>query len=185
LVASITDAGGGTPLILARLPEFTAAYSLRLVINHNPRRQLKAVALEDHTWQLQEFELGDEGNNLNFRNHADQGLTFRFDPGSLQLEMLSNGGSDSLEPGTKFSSYELNGFVWGDLVMFRKFNASMPDRSFVRHRDDLWSIDVPLRHNGALNDGKGTLVRGTGFSSSHGTSLHSACLLRCDTMANY
>jgi hypothetical protein len=142
-------------LILARLPEFTAAYSLRLVINHNPRRQLKAVARGDHTWQLQEFELGDEGHNLNFRIRADQGLMFRFDPGSLQLEMLSNGGSDSLEPGTKFSSYELNGFVWGDLVMFRKFNASMPDRSFVRHRDDLWSIDVPLRHNVALNDGKG------------------------------
>ena len=87
---------------LARLPEFTAAYSLRHMINHNPRRQLKAVALGDHTWQLQEFELGDEGHNLNFRIRADQGLMFRFDPGSLQLEMLSNGGSDSLEPGTRF-----------------------------------------------------------------------------------
>ena len=186
-----------------RLPEFTAAYSLRLVINHNPRRQLKAVALTEHTWQLQEFELGDEGHNVNFRIHADQELMFRFDPGSLQLEVLSGAGTESLEPVTSFSSYELNGFVWDDLDMFNKFKAKLPGRSFVRQGNDLWSLDVPLRHNGgidfradgvyqflisaqgeedygfaAINDGKGTLVRGTGFSSSHGTSLHSACTVR-------
>jgi hypothetical protein len=183
-----------------RQPEFTAAYSLRLVINHNPRRQLKAVAVADRIWQLQEIELGAGGHNVNFRIHADQELLFNFDPVSLQLEVQSEAGPQGLEPITHFSSYELNGFVWDDLDMFKKFNAHIPGRSFVRQSDDLWSLDVPLRHNGgidfradgvyqflisahgeedygfaAINDGKGTLVRGSGFSSSHGTSLHSAC----------
>lgn len=186
------------------LPEFTGAYSLRLVINHSPRRQLKAVSVNHHSWQLQELELGAGGHNVNFRINADQPLLLRFDPGTLQLEILNGAGTESLvEPVTTFSSYELNGFVWDDLDMFQKFNAHRPGRSFVRQRDDLWSLDVPLRHNGgidfradgvyqflisaqgeedfgfaAINDGQGTLVRGSGFSSSHGTSLHSACTVR-------
>jgi hypothetical protein len=186
-----------------RVPGFSAAYSLRLVINHNPRRQLKAVAVTGHSWQLQECDLGAGAHNVNFRIHADQELLFRYDPESLQLAILAGAGTESLEPVTSFSSYELNGFVWDDLDMFKKFNPHVPNRSFLRQRDDLWSIDVPLRHNGgidfradgvyqflisaqgeedfgfaAINDGKGTLVRGSGFSSSHGTSLHSACTVR-------
>jgi len=182
---------------------FTGSYSLRLVINHNPRRQLKAIAVTGSTWKLQALELGIGGHNVNFRIHCDQEVLFRLSPDLLQLEVLSGISTEALEPITQFSTYELNGFVWDDLDMFQKFNAQLPGRSFIKQDKRLWSLDVPLRCNGgidfradgvyqflisaqgeedygfaAINDGQGTLVHGSGFSSSHGTSLHSACTVR-------
>ena len=103
----------------------------------------------------------------------------------------------------EFESYQLNGFVWDNLNMFEKFNPKLANRSFSKISEDLWSIEIPLKKNGGIdfradgvyqflisankeenfgfsgfNNGRGSLIKGIGFSSSHGTSMHSAMTIK-------
>ena len=204
------------PLLLqaARGTEHSGLYALRLAINHNPRRQLKASS-SSHTdgiccWHLAEDPLGERYDNLRFKANHDGEVLLRYDSARQVVTLVPSasveGDTAWIEPVESIESYELNGFVWDDLDMFNKFQTRRPGRSFSRDPDGAWSIEVPLKRNGgidfradgvyqflisaqqdedygfaALNDGSGTLVRGTGFGSSHGTAMHSGCTIKVET----
>ena len=183
---------------------FSGAYSLRLVINHNMHRQLKVKSFLENRWVLQEETSEKTFNNINFYSNIDQTIEFSFNSDTYELQLKSkNGDLPDIHEVIEFESYELNGFIWDDLNMFDKFNPKLPNRSFNKISDNLWSIEVPLKKDGGIdfradgvyqflisankeenfgfsgiNDGLGSLVKGVGFSSSHGTSMHSAITVR-------
>jgi len=159
------------------------------------------------TWTLVEDGDGKSCANINFKILMDTEILFRFDSETMQLQLVPMGivsnPAATVQPIVEFNGYELNGFVWDDLSMFDKFLCRRPGRSFVNTSPGKWSLDVPLRANGgidfradgvyqflisadgqedygfsALNDGTGRLVRGTGFGSSHGSSMHSGCTIK-------
>jgi len=175
--------------------------------NSHRHLKAKAVDIEALTWALAEDHNGINHANINFHVKMDSELLFRFDSKSMQLQITPMGiVSDPgviVQPLVDFSGYELNGFIWDDLSMFDKFLCRRPGRSFVSISPGKWSLDVPLKANGgidfradgvyqflisadgeedygfsALNDGTGRLVRGTGFGSSHGSSMHSGCTIK-------
>ena len=194
-----------SPVEGRRLPELSGQYSVRLVINHNPRRVLKVIPFSstDFLWQLQESADGKGLHNINFTVQSSQEIIFRFDVNTMSLELIPGTRPESVESVAAFTSYELNGFVWDSASMFDKFDTRLVGRSFVKQDADHWTIDVPLLSTGgidfrsdgvyqflisangsedygfaSINDGSGTLVQGTGFCSSHGTSLHSGSTIR-------
>ena len=159
------------------------------------------------TWILAEDSFGVNHANINFNLKMDAELLFRFNSSTMELQIVPMGIVSNpvaiVQPIVEFKGYELNGFIWDDLSMFDKFLCRRPGRSFVRISPNKWSLDVPLRSNGgidfradgvyqflisadgeedfgfsALNDGTGRLVRGTGFGSSHGSSMHSGCTIK-------
>ena len=175
--------------------------------NSHRHLKAKAVDIDTLTWVLAEDHNGINHANINFHVKMDSELLFRFDSKSMQLQITPMGiVSDPgviVQPLVDFSGYELNGFIWDDLSMFDKFLCRRPGRSFVSISPGKWSLDVPLKANGgidfradgvyqflisadgeedygfsALNDGTGRLVRGTGFGSSHGSSMHSGCTIK-------
>ena len=196
------------PVMGLQPPEVTGCYSIRFVVNHSPRNQLKFNVFEsdvgeDLQWALEQTKNGSGLHNINFKSKVSQVIIFEVDTHDMSLKLTPSAGLDTVEVVTTFSSYQLNGFVWDSLSMFDKFNPRINGRDFERKSDILWTIDVPLLKNGgidfradgvyqflisanqeedfgfsALNDGKGSLVQGTGFGSSHGTSFHSGCTVR-------
>ena len=197
----------------ARGPEHSGLYAMRLVLNHNPRRQLKSSS-SSHlagvcSWHLDEDPLGDRHDNLRFKAHQDGEVLLRFDSNQQIVTLVPSGSAEGngswIEPIEAINSYQLNGFVWDELDMFNKFQTRRPGRSFRQDPDGAWSLEVPLKRDGGidfradgvyqflisaehdedfgfscLNDGHGTLVRGTGFGSSHGTSMHSGCTIKAN-----
>jgi len=192
-------------------PEHTGFYAFRLVLNHNPARQLKASSSSHVTdqcvWHVAQDDLGIHYDNIRFKVNYDCELLVRYDSHQRTVSLTSSGKSTNslpaFEPVERLDSYELNGFIWDELNMFDKFKTRLPGRSFKLDPDGAWSIEVPLKHNGGidfradgvyqflisasgeedygfacLNDGRGSLVRGSGFSSSHGSSMHSGCTIR-------
>ena len=196
------------PVMGIQPPEVTGCYSIRFVVNHSPQNQLKFNVFEsdigeDLQWPLEQTKDGSGLHNINFKSKVSQVITFEVDTKDMRLKLTPSAGVDAVEAVTTFSSYQLNGFVWDSLNMFEKFDPRIKGRDFERKSDILWTIDVPLLKNGgidfradgvyqflisanqeedfgfsALNDGKGSLVQGTGFGSSHGTSFHSGCTVR-------
>ena len=159
------------------------------------------------TWKLVEDEDGKNFANINFRVLMDTEILFRFNSDTMQLQLIPMGivadPGKIVQSVVEFKGYELNGFIWDELSMFDKFQCKRPGRSFQSVSPGLWSLDVPLRANGGidfradgvyqflisadgeedygfsgLNDGTGRLVRGTGFGSSHGSSVHSGCTIK-------
>ena len=166
-----------------------------------------SVNTSELTWTLAEDEHGKNYANVNFRVLMDAEILFRFNSATMQLQLIPMGivsdPSKIVQPVVELNGYELNGFVWDDLSMFDKFQCMRPGRAFQAVSPGLWSLDVPLKANGGidfradgvyqflisadgeedygfsgLNDGTGRLVRGTGFGSSHGSSLHSGCTIK-------
>ena len=196
------------PVAGIQSPDVSGYYSIRVVVNHNPRSQLKFNVFEsdieeDLLWPLEQSKDGSGLHNINFRSKVSQVILFQVDIQDMTLRLTPSAGIDSVEAVTSFSSFQLNGFVWDTLNMFEKFDPRIKGRDFERKSDILWTIDVPLLKNGgidfradgvyqflisadyeedfgfsALNDGQGSLVQGTGFGSSHGTSFHSGCTVR-------
>ena len=175
--------------------------------NSHRHLKAKFVDTDTLIWSLAEDHNGVNHANINFHLKMDSELLFRFDSNTMQLQITPMGiVSDPgaiVQPLVNFSGYELNGFIWDDLSMFDKFLCRRPGRSFVSVSPGKWSLDVPLKANGgidfradgvyqflisadgeedygfsALNDGSGRLVRGTGFGSSHGSSMHSGCTIK-------
>jgi len=209
---------GVVSLESARLPEHSGFYSMRLVLNHNPRRQLKASS-HGHDqrgviWHLAHDPLGVHLSNINVNMKHDGEVLLIFDSEKLCFSVMASGSNDIdgdwIQAVDAQDSYELNGFVWDELSMFEKFQPRRAGRSFTQDPDGAWSIEVPLRTTGGIdfradgvyqflisanqeedfgfaciNDGKGTLVSGTGFSSSHGTSMHSGCTIRACKNGTY
>ena len=159
------------------------------------------------SWTLAEDQAGQNYSNINFKVLLDAEILFRYDTSTQQLQIVPmaivSDTSKILQPVVKLSGYQLNGFVWDDLSMFDKFQCKRPGRSFEQVSPGLWSLDVPLKSTGGidfradgvyqflisadgeedygfsgLNDGTGRLVRGTGFGSSHGSSMHSGCTIK-------
>ena len=201
-----------------RLPEHSGFYGMRLVLNHNPRRQLKASSHNHGTgicrWHVAEDPHGVNHDNLRFKANGDCEVLIRYDSQQQIVTLLpaaeSTGNVAIVEPVERITSYELNGFIWDELDMFEKFQTRRPGRSFKRDPDGAWSLEIPLKQNGGidfradgvyqflisadheedfgfacLNDGQGTLVRGSGFGSSHGTSMHSGCTVHAKTDGLY
>lgn len=201
---------GVVTLESARLPEHSGCYSMRVVLNHNPRSQLKARSHSHKegvvTWHLANTPLGLHLSNINLTIEQDDEVLLEFDSETLCFSVRPNSAcdrpSDFIHAVNAHDSYELNGFVWDELSMFEKFQTRRVGRSFTKDPDGAWSIEVPLRTTGGIdfradgtyqflisanqdedfgfacvNDGHGTLVNGTGFSSSHGTSMHSGCTI--------
>jgi hypothetical protein len=196
------------PVAGIQAPDVSGYYSIRVVVNHNPRNQLKFNVFESDIedgllWPLEQSKDGSGLHNINFRSKVSQVILFQVDTQDMTLRLTPSAGIDSVEAVTSFSSFQLNGFVWDSLNMFEKFDPHIKGRDFERKSDILWTIDVPLLKNGgidfradgvyqflisadyeedfgfsALNDGQGSLVQGTGFGSSHGTSFHSGCTVR-------
>lgn len=166
-----------------------------------------SVQCESLTWTLVEDKNGMNYANINFRLTMDAEVLFRFDTATMQLQLLPMSivpePINIVQPILDFMGYELNGFVWDGLSMFDKFQCRRPGRSFEPIAPSIWSLDVPLKANGGidfradgvyqflisadgeedygfsgLNDGTGRLVRGTGFGSSHGSSMHSGCTIK-------
>ena len=175
--------------------------------NSRRHLKCRSVDSSSLTWQLVEDEDGKNFANINFKVLLDVEVLFRFNSETLELQLIPMGIVPDirtiLQPVVDFSGYELNGFVWDDLSMFDKFQCKRPGRSFHEVSPGLWSLDVPLKANGGidfradgvyqflisadgeedfgfsgLNDGTGRLVRGTGFGSSHGSSVHSGCTIK-------
>ena len=183
---------------------FNGAYSIRFVINHNFRRILKVKSYLNGVWKLKEEQNGETLDNVNFLLKKDQTIELIFNSSNYELNFIVDGSfSEDIEVVTNFKSYELNGFVWDNLNMFEKFNPYLPNRSFEKVSDNLWSIQIPLMKNGGIdfradgvyqflisadkeenfgfsgfNNGKGSIVKGCGFSSSNGTSKHSAITVK-------
>lgn len=195
-----------------RLPDLSGQYSVRFVINHNPQRILKVdpFSAANNCWKLHETPNGKGMHNINFTVSNSQGITFRVDTHDLSLQIIPTSRNESVQPVSEFTSYELNGFVWDDISMFEKFNPRRPGRSLQKVDDNHWFIDVPLSKTGgidfradgvyqflisanqsedfgfgSLNDGSGNLIQGTGFSSSHGGSCHSASTVRIFENGSY
>lgn len=188
-----------------QLPEVNGIYTIRLVINHSPKRYLKTTISDksNGVWDLIETNDGKSSHNINFSVDISQSILFVFDSSTMQLTLTPSAGPDTLHHINDFDSYQLNGFPWDDLDMFEKFDCRLRGREFTKISSDLWSIDVPLSKSGgidfradgvyqflisanhdedlgfsALNNGLNNLVQGTGFGSSHGTSLHSGCTVK-------
>lgn len=139
-------------------------YTIRFILNHNPRRPLKLK-----TWQppettettgseartelkarLQEDPLGRGCDNLSFRVHKLCTVCIRVDP--LRGEaILSSDVDTALSPVQAETSYELNGFIWDELDAFAKFDERRPGRSLQRLDADHWQISVPLRRDGGID----------------------------------
>lgn len=188
-----------------QLPEVNGLYSIRLVINHSPTRYLKTSISNkgNGIWDLIETSDGQSTRNINFSVDMSQSILFEFDSSNMQLSLTPSAGIDTLRHVDNFDSYQLNGFPWDSLNMFEKFDCRLKGREFSKITEELWTIDVPLSTKGgidfrsdgvyqflissnqnedfgfsALNDGTNTLVQGTGFGSSHGTTQHSGCTIK-------
>ena len=186
-------------------PEISGLYTIRLVINHSPKRYLKtSIAKKSNAvWDLIETKDGQSTHNINFSVDVSQSILFEFDSSTMQLVLTPSAGSDTLHHIDTFDSYQLNGFPWDSLNMFEKFDCRLRGREFTKVTEELWTIDIPLSAKGgidfradgvyqflissnqdedlgfsALNDGANTLIQGTGFGSSHGTTHHSGCTIK-------
>jgi hypothetical protein len=186
-------------------PEVNGLYTIRLAINHSPKRYLKTSISKKSqgVWDLIETEDGQSTYNINFSVDVSQSILFEFDSSTMKLTLTPSAGARSLHHIDTFDSYQLNGFPWDKLDMFEKFDCRLKGREFCQITEDLWTIDIPLSTKGGidfradgvyqflissnhdedfgfscLNDGENTLVQGTGFGSSHGTSLHSGCTIK-------
>ncbi|MEC7293601.1 MAG: hypothetical protein VXU46_01795 [Planctomycetota bacterium] len=196
------------PVMGPHQPDVSGCYAVRLIINHSSTKQLKfnpfdSEVEEDLVWSLSQTVDGRGLHNIQFKTTVTQEILFEFDADDMSLKITPSAGEGSITPVTKFSNYQLNGFVWDSLNMFEKFDPRIQGRDFQQKSDILWTIDVPLLKNGgidfradgvyqflisadheedfgfsSLNDGRGSLVQGTGFGSSHGTSFHSGCTVR-------
>ena len=193
------------PVVGPQPPDVSGLYTVRLVVNHSPQRQLKTTLSnkKDGVWDLVETCDGRATRNINFKVDVSQSLNFQFDSSTMVLTIVPSAGLETLHHIDTLDSFELNGFPWDDLDMFEKFDCRLKGREFVLAAPNVWSIDVPLRKDGGIdfradgvyqflissnrdedygfsgfNDGTNTLVQGTGFGSSHGTSKHSGCTVQ-------
>jgi hypothetical protein len=127
-------------------------YICRLVINHNMRRVVKATNWgPGPLWLIQESQLGEDGDNIVFRVKASAEYTlcvsndlcrFWVEPSETMTILAIH----SMEP-----DFQLNGFPWDELDMFKKFDETLPGREFKSVSDEEWIIKIPLRTNGGID----------------------------------
>ena len=80
-----------------QLPDVNGLYSLRLVINHSPKRQLKTSISKKQSgvFDLIETRDGRSTYNISFRVDVSQLIVFEFDSESMQLTCKPSAGFDT------------------------------------------------------------------------------------------
>lgn len=184
-------------------------YAFRFVADHQLNRTFKADhgrLDESGKPRLVSGHAADQAHNIMIRVPYDGRYTIRFDPASASFDVAPR-------PAylTTIHSMQLNGFVWDDEDMFQKFDERRSSHTMhAAAEPDWWELALPLRTNGGIplradgvyqflfsangnedwgfsgiNDGSCTLVGGTGFGSSGGSSRHSGLTLRVNADGNY
>lgn len=127
-------------------------YVFRFVVNHNPRRVLKADLDGDqiHGIHLYGGEDGRQGGNIAIKVLQPQEIQLRVG-GSLESFSIETPHPESVQRLIGGRSYELNGFVWDDADMFQKFDETLAGRSFEQVAPGQWQIDVDLRRDGGID----------------------------------
>jgi hypothetical protein len=181
-------------------------YSFRLVLNHNPRRYVKAAEVIHEGWRCAVDQNGVFNSNMTFSIASSGNVTFIFDPLLMTVQLEAAACSPTAL--SEVMSLELNGFPWDQSDIFDKFNETSGGRKFRRLGPDKWEIEVQLSNTGGIDFRKDgvyqfliscnadedqgfgafnsllecstrlSLVKGTGFGSSYGTSMHSAPTLK-------
>lgn len=127
-------------------------YVFRFVVNHNPRRVLKADLLGDqiHGIHLYSSSDGREGGNIAIKVLQPQEIQLRVGA-SLESFSVETPHPQSVQRVVGGRSYELNGFVWDEADMFQKFDETLAGRSFQEVSPGEWQIDVDLRRDGGID----------------------------------
>jgi len=127
-------------------------YVFRFVVNHNPRRVLKADLVSDqiHGIHLYSSEDGSEGGNIAIKVLQSQEIQLRVGS-SLESFSIESALPETVQRVVGGRSYELNGFVWDDADMFQKFDEKLAGRSFEEVSPGEWQIDVDLRRDGGID----------------------------------
>lgn len=127
-------------------------YVFRFVVNHNPRRVLKADLDGDqiHGIHLYASEDGRQGGNIAIKVLQPQEIQLRVGA-SLASFSIETPHPESVQRLIGGRSYELNGFVWDDADMFQKFDETLAGRSFEQVAPGQWQIDVDLRRDGGID----------------------------------
>ena len=134
------------PVVGPQPPDVSGLYTIRLVVNHSPQRQLKTTlsSKANGIWDLLETCDGRETRNINFKVDVSQSLTFQFDSSTMNLSISPSAGVETLHHVDTFESFELNGFPWDDLDMFEKFDCRIKGREFIQTSQDVWTNSLPL-----------------------------------------
>ncbi|MBC6417885.1 MAG: hypothetical protein GDA44_03365 [Prochloron sp. SP5CPC1] len=149
-------------------------------------------------------ERANKAQNIIIKIEKDGVYTISFNPTEFRFNI-------SPQPTylTEIESVQLNGFIWDEEDMFQKFDETRPNHEMTKN-GDWWEKTLPLKTDGgidfradgvyqflfsanhnedwgfaAYNDGKGTLVGGTGFGSSGGQSKHSGITIQVFANADY
>ena len=127
-------------------------YVFRFVVNHNPRRVLKADLLGDqiHGIHLYTSSDGREGGNIAIKVLRHQEIQLRVGA-SIESFSIETPHAESVQRIVGGKSYELNGFVWDEADMFEKFDETLAGRSFQEVSPGQWEIDVDLRRDGGID----------------------------------
>jgi hypothetical protein len=127
-------------------------YVFRFVVNHNPRRVLKADLVGDQIYgiHLYESDNGTEGGNVAIKVLKPQEIQLRVGA-SLQSFSIETTHPGTVQRVVGGQSYELNGFVWDEADMFQKFDEKAAGRSFAKVGPDEWQMDVDLRRDGGID----------------------------------
>ena len=122
------------PVVGPQPPDVSGLYTVRLVVNHSPQKQLKTTLSNktDGVWDLVETCDGRGTRNINFKVDVSQSLTFQFDSSTMTLAITPSAGFETLHHVDTFDSFELNGFPWDDQDMFEKFDCRIKGREFVQ-----------------------------------------------------
>jgi len=175
-------------------------YAFRFVRDHELARTFKADHShvdEDGQPRLMSGPEATAAHNIMIRVVTDGIYTITFDPNVVAFNV-----SPRPEYLTTISSIQLNGFVWDDEDMFRKFDETRPTHEMTLV-GQAWELSIPLRADGGIsfrkdgvyqflfsanhnedwgfggdNRALGRLSGGTGFGSSGGGSIHSAVTIK-------
>lgn len=163
-------------------------YAFRFTTNHSLFESFKANHYKTNKKGKPKLVTGERANkaqNIIIKIEEDGVYTISFNPTEFRFNI-------SPQPTylTEIESVQLNGFIWNEEDMFQKFDETRPNHEMTKN-GDWWEKTLPLKTDGgidfradgvyqflfsanhnedwgfaAYNDGKGTLVGGTGFGSS-------------------
>lgn len=126
-------------------------YLCRMLLNHNMRRVVKGRSLEEGPcWLVEESPLGNELSNIAFRVLSDDEYTLCLaaDRKRFWIAASAHGRIEAL---SNASCFQMNGFVWDEKSMFKKFDERDPGRDFSRLDENTWEMSIPLRKDGGID----------------------------------
>lgn len=157
-------------------------------------------------WACAADQDGVFNDSMTFSIAVSGNVTFSLDP--VDMTVVLEAAACLPTALSEITSLELNGFPWDQSDIFDKFNERSDGKTFRRLGPNKWEIEVQLSNTGGIDfrkdgvyqfliscngdedQGLGalnslvesssrlSLVKGTGFGSSYGTSMHSAPTLK-------